>query len=61
MSKEIHIGCGGTIENRTCSKCGKQWGKMQWVFTKDILIVDNRGFDKAEYKRRIREGRDIHK
>ena len=62
MSKEIHLGCGGEVRNRICLKCNKVWGSIGYVFTKDIQIVEeSTKFDKEDYKKRIREGRDIYK
>ena len=62
MSKEIHIGCGGEVKNKVCLKCGKSWKTLNYLFTKDIQIVeDKKAFDKEDYKKRIREGRDIYK
>ena len=61
MSKEIHIGCGGEVKNKTCLKCGKAWKAIGYLFTKDILITEDQRFDKQDYKKRIREGRDIYK
>ena len=62
MSKEIHTNCGGEVKNKVCLKCGKVWGSIRYLVTKDIQIVEEKvGFDKEDYKRRIREGRDIYK
>lgn len=26
----LHTGCGGTVENRKCLKCGKKWNIISW-------------------------------
>lgn len=58
MSKKIHKGCGGVIEDGKCQKCGKVWGKFEKLIGKGIEEKEEK-FDPKEYRRRIREGRDI--
>jgi uncharacterized OB-fold protein len=56
--KRTHKGCGGVILNSRCSKCGKVWGPLKWYFAKDIDDQEEK-FDPKEYRKRIREGRDL--
>jgi len=54
----IHKGCGGEVRNRRCLKCGKKWGLAGYLIASDIAEKEVK-FDEKEYKKRIREGRDI--
>ena len=56
----VHKNCGGEIVNRKCTKCGKTWSRARYYLTGEILDRAV-GFDEGEYKRRIRERRDILK
>lgn len=57
---EIHKKCGGVVENRRCSRCGKVWGKVKYIFATDIEIR-RKQFNPEEHRKRIREMRDILK
>jgi hypothetical protein len=58
MGKKIHRKCGGTIKSGKCTKCGKTWGIVGRMFSGEI--EDKReGFDEREYRKRIKDGRDI--
>jgi len=64
MSKLIHKNCGGEVKNKICLKCQKSWGALGYLFTTEVQKVEseeNFRFDKEEYKKRIREGKDIYK
>jgi hypothetical protein len=56
--KRIHKGCGGEVKNRRCSKCGKAWSRLTYSLAGDIGKKWVR-FDPEEYRKRIREGRDL--
>jgi len=55
---KVHKGCGGEVKNRKCLKCGKKWGLASYLVTGEIVEKGVK-FDEKEYKKRIREGRDI--
>jgi len=55
---KVHKGCGGEIKNRKCAKCGKTWSRLGYLLTGEVA-KKGAGFDEREYKKRIREGRDI--
>jgi len=58
VKEKIHKGCGGFIKDKKCSKCGKTWSKVGGFF--EVGIEErNVKFNEAEYKKRIRQGRDI--
>ena len=58
MISRTHRNCGGKIVNRKCQKCGKKFGLIKYFVTKDIIDKVDK-FDPGEYRKRIREGRDI--
>ena len=58
VTKRTHKGCGGEVHNRKCSKCDKVWTRTQSFLGQGIKEVEEK-FDPKEYRRRIREGRDI--
>lgn len=60
MLKKIHKGCGGEVKDRKCLKCGKVWSKFKYFLASDIEEKQEK-FDEKEYKKRIKEGRDIFK
>lgn len=53
-----HKGCGGEIRNRKCSRCGKKFGRVGYLVSGAVVKEPVR-FDAKEYRRRIREGRDL--
>jgi len=53
-----HKGCGGIIKKRKCDKCGKTWGRLGSLVSGDIENF-KQGFDPEEYRKRIREHRDL--
>jgi len=55
-----HKNCGGVIRNNRCTRCGKTWSKIKGFFAGDVEEREVR-FNEREYKRRIREGRDLTK
>lgn len=57
--KTIHKGCGGTVRNRQCSKCGKRWSAWSRLFAKDITEIEVPEFDPTKYRDRIRRGKDL--
>ncbi len=57
--KRVHKGCGGTVSNRKCSKCSKVWGRVSYYTASDIIDKKVSNFDPDEYRKRIRERRDI--
>lgn len=56
---EIHKGCGGEIVKRVCNKCGAKWNPVKYIFTNKIEIPEPKGFDPQEYRKRIRQGKDL--
>lgn len=56
--KRWHKGCGGVIKDKKCLKCGKVWGRVKWYLASDIEEKSDR-FDPDDYRKRIREGRDL--
>jgi len=58
MLKRYHKGCGGEVKNRKCLKCSKTWSRVKYYLASDIEEKQVR-FDEEEYRKRIREGRDI--
>ena len=59
--RRTHKNCGGTVSNRKCLKCGKTWSRVGYYTASDIEEKQTKRFDPDEYRRRIREGRDIPK
>lgn len=55
----IHSKCGGKIVNRICQKCGQKWGKIGYLVSQSIEPDGPKKFDPKEYRKRIRDGRDI--
>jgi hypothetical protein len=53
-----HKGCGGRVEHRVCSKCGKKWSKLRYLVASDLETVAQK-FDEQAYRDRIRNLRDI--
>lgn len=53
---KIHKGCGGSIKNDACTRCGKKFGRLGRMFS---IEEREEPFDERAYKRRIREGKDI--
>jgi hypothetical protein len=56
--RKVHRSCGGEVKHRKCSKCGHTWNRLTYIFANDIKEVEVK-FDPAEYKKRIRSGRDL--
>ena len=54
-----HKGCGGEVRGRKCLKCGKVWGLASYFVASDIVEKSKGKFDPQEYRKRIRERRDI--
>ena len=60
MLKHYHKNCGGEVKDRKCSRCGKVWSRVKYYLASDIEERQVR-FDEEEYRKRIREGRDLPK
>jgi len=43
-----HVGCGGRIENRRCTKCGKKWGLSSYAVAKDIKLLSQTREERKE-------------
>lgn len=57
---KIHDKCGGEVRKRKCLKCGKTWSRARYWMTSEVSEKEVK-FDEAEYKKRIRERRDLPK
>ena len=59
----IHKNCGGAIKNNVCSKCHKQFGLRDKMFSNYSEEVDDpeEKFNHKKYRKRIRNGDDIFK
>lgn len=59
----IHVGCGGIVMGRTCLKCGEEKPRRNLtraVFGEGPLVSsEKKKFDEKDYRKRIKEGRDI--
>jgi len=54
----IHKVCGGHIIDRKCLRCGRKFGLIKFFTTSEILDRKSK-FDPKDYRKRIREGRDL--
>lgn len=62
--QRLHVGCGGVLLKRICTKCGEVKPKKSLgraIFGEGPLVSEKEPFDERDHKRRIREGRDILK
>ena len=57
---KAHSSCGGKIENRVCTKCGKTWSRLGYLTASDVVERQGR-FDEKAYKDRIRKLKDIQR
>lgn len=55
---EIHVGCEGTIIKGVCLRCGEVKPKHGF-FGPEPLVAPKPKFDKAAYKKRIRNLEDL--
>lgn len=66
MKIRVHKGCGGRIVKGKCRKCGEPFSKLGLWFGRDVrrTVIDDtpkkeEQFSAREYRRRIRDGKDI--
>ena len=65
MKVKIHKDCGGKIVKGRCRKCGQTFGRLGSRFSREIKTVNvepepaEKSFSAREYRKRIRDGRDI--
>ena len=63
---KIHVGCGGIVLGRVCTKCGEEAPRktiVDRVFGSEPIISreGTRKVDRREHRDRIREGKDLSK
>lgn len=56
--KTWHVGCGGEVIKGICIRCGEKKRKRS-LLGSGPLIIEEPKFDPKEYRKRIRESRDI--
>ena len=65
MKVKIHKDCGGRIVKGRCRKCGQKWGFVGSRTSREIKLVNiepeptEKLFSAREYRKRIRDGKDI--
>jgi len=57
--KRYHKNCSGEIINRKCQKCGKVFKIISYYLTKEIEDKQELRFDPEQYRKRIRDRRDL--
>jgi len=57
--RRLHKDCGGLIVKRKCDKCGKTWSRVSYFSSNEIEDKKEPRFNPEEYRKRIRDRRDL--